>query len=95
MLLTKTADGTVTWDNDTTKVKKTFTAQGAITWGNTTPLFGGVASGTMLSPAHADGTAYNVLNTVPAYANGKVSLPQDEKALVNEVGVESLIRDGK
>lgn len=53
------------------------------------------ASGTMLSPAHADGTAYNVLNTAPAYANGKVSLPQDEKALVNEVGVESLIRDGK
>lgn len=49
----------------------------------------------MLSPAHADGTAYNVLNTAPAYANGKVSLPQDEKALVNEVGVESLIRDGK
>lgn len=53
------------------------------------------ASGTMLSPAHADGTAYNVLNTAPAYANGKVSLPQDEKALVNEVGVESLVRDGK
>lgn len=53
------------------------------------------ASGTMLSPTHADGTAYNVLNTAPAYANGKVSLPQDEKALVNEVGVESLIRDGK
>lgn len=93
--VTKTADGTVTWDNDTTKVKKTFTAQGAITWGNTTPLFGVVASGTMLSPAHADGTAYNVLNTVPAYANGKVSLSQNEKALVNEVGVESLIRDGR
>ena len=91
----KTADGTVTWDNDTTNVKKTFTAQGTITWGNTTSLFGGVASGTMLSPAHADGTAYNVLNTVPAYANGKVSLSQNEKALVNEVGVESLIRDGK
>ena len=53
------------------------------------------ASGTMLSPAHADGTAYNVLNTVPAYANGKVSLSQNEKALVNEVGVESLIRDGR
>ena len=53
------------------------------------------ASGTMLSPAYADGTAYNVLNTIPAYANGKVSLPQDEKALVNEVGIESLIRDGK
>lgn len=53
------------------------------------------ASGTMLSPARASGTAYNVLNTMPAYANGNVSLPKDEKALVNELGTESLIRDGK
>lgn len=59
-------------------------------------IFGfGVASGTMLSPAHADGTAYNVLNTVPAYSNGNVALSKNEKALVNEIGVESLIRDGK
>lgn len=91
----KTASGTVTWGNDTSDVKKTFTAQGTITWGNTTPLFGGVASGTMLSPAHADGTAYNVLNTIPAYSNGNVALSKNEKALVNEIGVESLIRDGK
>lgn len=55
----------------------------------------GFASGTMLSPAHADGTAYNVINYKSAYADGKVSLPHDEKALVNEVGTESLIRDGK
>lgn len=53
------------------------------------------SSGTLRSPAHASGTAYNVLNTIPAYANGKVSLPQDEKALVNEMGTESLIRDGE
>lgn len=45
------------------------------------------ASGTMLSPAHADGTAYNVLNYKNAYANGKVSLPKNETALVNELGV--------
>ena len=44
------------------------------------------ASGTMLSPAHADGTAYNVLNYKNAYANGKVSLPKNETALVNELG---------
>lgn len=87
----KTADGTVTWDNDTTKVKKTFTAQGAITWGNTTPLFGGVASGTMLSPAHADGTA----NSTPAYVRGNVAIQKDEKALVNELKKpESIVRDG-
>lgn len=53
------------------------------------------ASGTMLSPARASGTAYNVINTIPAHANGSVSLPKDEKALVNELGTESLIRDGK
>lgn len=55
------------------------------------------ASGTMLSVAHADGTAYNVLNMrriTPAYAGGKVALPRDEKALVNEVGNESIVRDG-
>ena len=55
----------------------------------------GFASGTMLSPAHAEGTAYNVINYKSAYADGKVSLPHDEKALVNEMGTESLIRDGK
>ena len=55
----------------------------------------GQASGTMLSPAHASGTAYNVLNLKPAYAGGSVSLPKDEKALVNEISQESIIRDGK
>lgn len=54
----------------------------------------GKSSGTMLSPAHSSGTAYNVINTIPAYSNGKVSLPQNEKALVNELGTESIIRDG-
>lgn len=53
------------------------------------------ATGTMLSPAHASGTAYNVLNmSKPAYANGKVSLSKNEQALVNEVGTESIVRDG-
>lgn len=54
------------------------------------------ASGTLLSPAQVSGTAYNVLNTIPysSYASGKVSLEKDETALVNEVGVESRIRNG-
>ena len=52
------------------------------------------ASGTMLSPAHADGTAYNMLNLKPAHAGGNVGLPRDEDALVNELGTESIIRDG-
>ena len=41
---------------------------------------GTLATGTLLSPAHAD---------------GKVSLPQNETALVNELGTESIIRNGK
>ncbi len=44
----------------------------------------------MTSVAHADGTAYNVLNSrplSPAHANGQVALEKDEKALVNEIGM--------
>lgn len=52
------------------------------------------ATGTMLSPARASGTAYNMLNLKPAYAGGSVALPRDEKALVNEISQESIIRDG-
>ena len=44
------------------------------------------ASGTMLSPARASVTAYNVVNLHRAYADGNVALKQDEKALVNEIG---------
>ncbi len=40
----------------------------------------GQAAGTLLSPAHAD---------------GRISLPQNETALVNELGTESIIRNGK
>lgn len=52
-------------------------------------------SGTLLSPAHASGTAYNVINSIPAHADGDVALPKDEKALINELGTESIIRDGR
>lgn len=58
----------------------------------------GKAAGTMLSVAHSDGTMYNApWNYRPlssAHAKGDVALNQDEKALVNEVGVESIVRDG-
>ena len=56
---------------------------------------GGKASGTFTSIAHANGTAYNVLNYSPAYANGNIALSSDESALVNELGTESLVRQGK
>lgn len=58
---------------------------------------GNQASGTMLSPAHASGTAYNVLNMKqlsPAHAGGNVALKHNEQALVNEVGTESIVRNG-
>lgn len=35
------------------------------------------------------------LTDLSAYAGGRVSLPKDEKALVNEVGTESIVRDGQ
>lgn len=61
-------------------------------------LYDGVATGTMLSPAHKDGTAYNVLNTLPAFADGNVALDKNQRALVNEECInghsESIVRDG-
>ena len=51
------------------------------------------ASGT-LSRARANGSAYNVANLRRAYADGNVALSQDEMALVNELGTESIIRNG-
>ena len=55
----------------------------------------GKASGTMLSPAHVNGTAYNTLNMSPAHASGNVAIQRDEKALVNELPKpESIVRDG-
>lgn len=55
----------------------------------------GKAWGTLLSSARANGTAYNVINTTPSHATGKVALDKDETALVNEMGTEGLIRDGR
>lgn len=55
----------------------------------------GKVTGTMISPARVSGTAYNVVNTIPAYADGKISLSKNEQALVNEMGTESLIRNGR
>lgn len=57
--------------------------------------FGSNAYGT-LSNARAYGSAFNVANLIPAYANGTdVAIKKDEKALVNEFGNEGLIRNGK
>ena len=71
-----------------------YVAQGVSAAVNAAKAAAGLASGTMLSPAHASGTAYNMLNLKPAYAGGKVALSRDEEALVNEISQESIIRDG-
>ena len=64
-------------------------------------LFGGGATGTA-HVSHATGTAYDMWtdyrHSKNAYANGTAedwSLKDDEEALVNEVGTESIVRDGK
>ena len=49
-------------------------------------------TGTMISPARASGTAYNVSNMHPlssAHAGGEVALKHNEKSLVNEVGMKN------
>lgn len=56
----------------------------------------GKASGTMLSVAHADGSMVNApWNWTPAYAAGNVALDHNEYALTNELGQESIIRNGQ
>lgn len=73
------------------------TIHGTVVYSGSFPSGGSRAAGSMLSVAHADGTAYNVLNykrLSPSYAGGKVSLPSDETALTNEVGRESIVRNG-
>lgn len=52
----------------------------------------GFASGT----AHADGTFMNMWDNYRAYSYGRDwSLHRDENALVNELGTESIVRDGR
>ena len=58
--------------------------------------------GSVAKPGKAAGTfgqarayAQGSLTDLSAYAGGRVSLPKDEKALVNEIGTESIVRDGQ
>ena len=57
--------------------------------------FGSKATGT----AYAAGTVMSMWNnyrsSIGAYASGNWSLPRNESALVNELGTESIVRDGK
>ena len=86
-----------------TTVKETInrfvTQAGSVKKSNGGIIAGGAAqaSGTMLSHAHVYGTvrelaSQNVLAS--AYVGGKVGLDTDQYAVINELGQESLIRDG-
>ena len=92
----KSSNGTVVWSNDTSLVRTEFSATGTVNWINSTPPTTNATvklyTGTATSIAHADGTAYNVLNTSPispAHARGDITLPKNEKALVNEIGMKN------
>lgn len=96
---------TVTYNVDATNVlayqppNKSATVTYTVQTIGSPPKGGAVscASGTMISPAHADGTAYNVLNMRPlasANALGNVTIPKDQVSLTNEVGQESIVRNG-
>lgn len=95
------ADGTVSTGVINYNLGNVATPTGMVATGVINYTLGTVAkpkaSGTMISPAKASGTAYNVLNTQrisSAHADGKVGLRQNETALLNEVGTESIVRDG-
>lgn len=95
--------GTVHWGNDISAVQTSFTANGTVNWINSGGPSGGLSKEVKLSSgtfkAESTGSAYNVLNIIPAHASGtNVAIKQDQQALVNEVGVnghaESIVRDG-
>ena len=100
------ADGTVSTGIINYDLGNVATPDNAVATGVINYTLGSVAkpaaSGTMISATLATGTfgrarafAKGSLTDFPAYGHGKVSLSSDEKALVNELGVESIVRDGQ
>ena len=91
------ADGTVSTGIINYNLGHVATPNGMVATGVINYTLGSVAR-----PGKAMGTfgqarayAQGSLTDFPAYASGRVSLPKDEKALVNEVGTESIVRDGQ
>ena len=104
------ADGTVSTGVINYNLGNVATPTGMVATGTINYNLGTVAKpkamGTMTSIAHISGTlgtrAYAqgslsdfFFSPTPAHANGNVSLEQNETALVNEVGIESIVRDGR
>lgn len=91
------ADGTVSTGIINYNLGNVATPTGMVATGVINYTLGSVAK-----PGKAAGTfdqsrayAQGSLTDLSAYAGGRVSLPSDEKALVNEVGTESIVRDGQ
>lgn len=91
------ADGTVSTGIINYNLGNVATPTGMVATGVINYTLGSVAK-----PGKAAGTfgqarayAQGSLSDLSAYAGGHVSLPRDEKALVNEVGTESIVRDGQ
>ena len=91
------ADGTVSTGIINYDLGNVATPTGMVATGVINYTLGSVAK-----PGKAAGTfgqarayAQGSLTDLSAYAGGRVSLPKDEKALVNEIGTESIVRDGQ
>lgn len=65
---------------------------------NSTNTIKPAADGTMLAMSHARALAQGSLSDFPAYGDGRVTIPADQKALVNEQIInghsESIVRNG-
>nr|WP_297935716.1 hypothetical protein [uncultured Lachnoclostridium sp.] len=90
------ADGTVSTGIINYDLGNVATPTGMVATGVINYTLGSVAkpkaAGTFgQARAYAQGS----LTDLSAYAGGRVALPKDEKALVNEVGTESIVRDGQ
>ena len=93
------ADGTVSTGIINYNLGNVATPDNAVATGVINYTLGSVAKPKAASAAGTFGQsrayAQGSLTDLSAYAGGHVSLPRDEKALVNEVGTESIVRDGQ
>ena len=93
------ADGTVSTGIINYDLGNVATPDNAVATGVINYTLGSVAKPKAASAAGTFGQsrayAQGSLTDLSAYAGGHVSLPRDEKALVNEVGTESIVRDGQ
>lgn len=89
------APGKVKWsDGDKSGVSKEFTATGHVTWvNNNTPQPS--TSGKARTKSNGSFHTHSAGTAISAFVRGtQVELPRNEVALVNELGTESIVRNG-